>query len=178
MTAMIFLVPVPVAIFGMTLTKLLAATPTQVPFSFLIPAPIEKLFEKYFPKIQQALHTWSKQPLSFLWAFIYAWPSNLLPILGTFMIARALGMEISFWHAIGVQTVSYFLSVLPISINGYGLREVVYTTLYSSIGISVEQASSLAIITRFVTILSTLPGALWLNSLLPDNQSAFIEGER
>ena len=35
MTAMIFLVPVPVAIFGMTLTKLLAATPTQVPFSFL-----------------------------------------------------------------------------------------------------------------------------------------------
>lgn len=175
MCAMVFLVPIPFVMFGSTLTQLISAAAPSM--AFIIPEPIQKLFSKYFPKILQALKTWSQQPASFLWAFVFAWPSNILPIIGTYTIARSLGMDISFWHAVGVQTVSYFLSVLPISINGYGLREVVYTTLYSSIGISVEQASTLAIITRLVTILSTLPGALWLNSLLPQENKTAIEGE-
>ena len=177
MTAMTFLVPVPLLIFGTTLTKLISGIGAGVLHAFIIPAPVKKLFSKYTPKLFQALEAWSKQPGSFLLAFLYAWPSNILPMLGTFLIARSLGMQITLWHAIGVQTVSYFLSVLPISINGYGLREVVYTTLYSSLGISIEQASSLAIITRLVTILSTLPGALWLNTLLPQNSTEPSEVE-
>jgi hypothetical protein len=58
--------------------------------------------------------------------------------------------------------------VLPISVNGYGLREVAYTTLYSALGASVEQASTLALVTRFLTVLATIPGAIWLSSTVSD----------
>lgn len=171
MGAMTCLVPIPLTIFGMTITKIFAFSSSTTLSAISFPAPIQHLFEKYFPKVVAAIQTWSREPLSFVKAFLYAWPSNLLPMTGTYLLARSLGMNITFWHTIGVQTVSYFLSVIPISINGYGLREVAYTTLYSSLGVSIEQASTLALITRLITILSTLPGALWLNTLIPQDKT-------
>ena len=82
----------------------------------------------------------------------------------TYLIARQLGMNVTYWQVISVQTVTYFLSLLPISVNGYGLREVAYTTLYAALGSTLEQASTLALVTRFLIVLTTLPGAIWLSS--------------
>lgn len=166
MSAMACLVPVSLAIFGSSLKSLLG-------FAILLPenskppkSAARNLMEKYFPKIQAAIKSWSSKPWSFFYAFLAAWPSNLFPISATFLIARQLGISVNFWQVVGVQTVSYFLSVLPISVNGYGLREVVYTTLYTSLGASVEQASTLALVTRFLTVLSTIPGAVWLTRVV------------
>ena len=129
-----------------------------------LPAGLQKLFEKYFPKVVSAFRLWASKPQAFLYAFLAAWPSYLFPMTATYLLAHQLGMNVSFWQVIGVQTVTYFLSVLPISVNGYGLREVAYTTLYSALGASLEQASTLALVTRFLTVLGTVPGALWLSS--------------
>jgi uncharacterized membrane protein YbhN (UPF0104 family) len=129
---------------------------------------IQKLFEKYFPKIVSAVRLWSSKPAAFLTAFLVAWPSNLFPMAATYLLAKQLGMNVTYWQVIGIQTVSYFLAVLPISVNGYGLREVVYTTLFTALGSTLEQASALALVTRFLTVLSTLPGAIWLSSTVTD----------
>jgi uncharacterized membrane protein YbhN (UPF0104 family) len=125
------------------------------------------LFERYFPKIADAFRAWASRPWTFVYAFLAAWPSNLFPMAATYLIAHQLGMNVSFWQVIGVQTVTYFVSQLP-SINGYGFREAAYTTLYSALGASLEQASTLALVTRFLTVLSTVPGALWLSSSVAD----------
>jgi uncharacterized membrane protein YbhN (UPF0104 family) len=85
----------------------------------------------------------------------------------TYLIAHQLGMNVSFWQVIGVQTVTYFVSQLP-SINGYGLREATYTTLYTALGASLEQASTLALVTRFISVAATVPGALWLSGSVTD----------
>ena len=178
MSAMAFLVPVPITIFGMTLTKIFAMGGAFSFSGLLLPAPLQKIIEKYFPKALQAIRTWSKEPASFLKAFLFAWPSNLLPMAGTYILARSLNMDVNYWHVIGVQTVSYFLSVIPISINGFGLREVAYTTLYTSLGVSIEQASTLALITRIITIIATLPGALWLTTLIPQDDPSNTDLEQ
>jgi uncharacterized membrane protein YbhN (UPF0104 family) len=157
MAAMACLIPAPLIIFGTTLGSLFG-------FATLLPTRLQKLFEKYFPKILAAFRSWASKPWAFLYAFLAAWPSNLLPMAATYLIAHQLGMAVSFWQVLGVQTVTYFLSVLPISVNGYGLREVAYTTLYAALGASVEQASTLALVTRFLTVLATVPGAIWLSS--------------
>jgi uncharacterized membrane protein YbhN (UPF0104 family) len=157
MAAMACLLPAPLIIFGGSLRSLLG-------IGLVLPSGLQRLFEKYFPKILGAFQTWASKPTAFLYAFLAAWPSNLFPIAATYLIARQLGMNVNFWQVTGVQTVTYFLSVLPISVNGYGLREVAYTTLYATLGASVEQASTLALVTRFLTVLSTVPGALWLST--------------
>jgi glycosyltransferase 2 family protein len=182
MAAMACLIPAPLIIFGDTLMSLRGAffaprqslvfvgrlphSPKYGSLAMTLPAGLQKLFEKYFPKIVSALRAWASKPWAFLYAFLAAWPSNLLPMTATFILAHQLGMNVTSWQVIGVQTVTYFLSVLPISVNGYGLREVAYTTLYAALGASIEQASTLALVTRLVNVVATIPGALWLSSVV------------
>lgn len=157
MSAMACLLPMPLVIFGDSLLQLIG-------LAALLPPGLQKLFEKYFPKIVGAIRAWASKPWAFVFAFLAAWPSNLFPMTATYLLAHQLGMTVSFWQVMSVQTVSYFLSVLPISVNGYGLREVAFTALYTLLGASLEQASTLALVTRLLTVLSTVPGALWLSS--------------
>lgn len=177
MSAMSCLLPFPFVIFGETLVNLLNSVGESL-FGFVAIPNFRIIFDKYFPKVVGAFQLWARQPKDFVFPFIAAWPSNFLPMTGTFIIARQLGMDVSFWQVIGVQTISYFLSVLPISINGYGLREVTYTTLFASLGYNVEQASTLALITRSITIITTLPGALWLSTLLQGQKDQEPESEK
>jgi hypothetical protein len=160
MAAMVCLLPAPLLIFGISLGKLFTGAMTAVP------ASMQKLFERYFPKLVTAFKTWASRPWAFVYAFLVAWPSNLFPMSATYVLAHQLGLNVTFWQVISVQTVTYFLSILPISINGYGLREVAYTTLYVTLGATLEQASTLALVTRFLMVLTTIPGAIWLSPAL------------
>lgn len=164
MAAMACLLPLPLGLFGARLTAL---------FGLTLPVNLRALVEKYFPKIAAALRAWASRPRAFLWAFLAAWPSNLAAMFSTFLIARQLGMQVTFVQVMAVQTVAYFVSVLPISVNGYGVREVTYTTLFVALGASLEQASALAVVTRFLVVLVTIPGALWVSRLAVD----FVAGE-
>ena len=167
MASMVCLVPAPLTIFGSSLRGLLGLGSAVPGFAALsLPTRVQKLIEKFFPKIISAYQNWAAKPMAFIYAFLVAWPSNLLNMAATYLIALQLGMSVSFWQVIGVQTVTYFLSVLPISVNGYGLREVAYTTLYSALGASLEQASTLALVTRLITVIATIPGAIWLSSAM------------
>jgi glycosyltransferase 2 family protein len=136
--------------------------------ALVIPAGLKNLFARYFPKVMNAFQDWASRPGTFVYAFLAAWPSNLLPMAGTYLVASQLGMDLSFWQIVAVQTVTYFLSVLPVSVNGYGLREVTYTTLYPALGATLEQAATLALVTRFLMILVTVPGVIWVSGVVTD----------
>jgi uncharacterized membrane protein YbhN (UPF0104 family) len=184
MASYVCLIPAPLIIFGASLRNLLGVPGfgTGLGFAITLPAGLQKLaalsralVEKYFPKIVAAFRAWASKPLAFLYAFLAAWPSNLIPMAATYLLAHQLGMNVSFWQVMGVQTVTYFVSVMPISVNGYGLREVAYTTLYAALGASVEQASTLALVTRLLTVLATIPGAIWLSSAVTN--AAGLDGD-
>jgi uncharacterized membrane protein YbhN (UPF0104 family) len=160
MAAMACLLPAPFIVFGASLGRLF---PSEMAVA---PPGLQKLFERFFPKLLAALRAWAARPWAFFYAFLAAWPSDLLPMSAAYLLARQLGLEVNFWQVLSVQTVSYFLSMLPISVNGYGLREVAYTTLYVALGATLEQASTLALITRFFMVLVTVPGAVWLSQAL------------
>lgn len=153
MAAMACLLPAPLTIFG---------PKAFTSFMLVLPGGLQNLLDRYFPKITTALRDWAARPLPLAWAFVAAWPSNLLPIGITYLLARQLGMDVDFWQVTAVQTVAYFVAVLPVSVNGIGVRELVFTTLLPLLGSSIEQASTLALLTRFVGMAATLPGALWL----------------
>lgn len=161
MVAMVCLIPLPFVVFGGSLAGMLR------PAAVIVPEGVRKLFERFFPKIADVFRAWASRPSAFVYAFLAAWPSNLLPMLSTYIIAQQLGMHVTFWQVMAVQTVTYFVSQLP-SINGYGIREGAYTTLYTALGASLEQASTLALVTRFISVIATVPGALWLSKSVTD----------
>ena len=79
-------------------------------------------------------------------------------------------MQLTLWQVVGVNIVSYFITLLPISISGYGLREITTTTLYTMLGATLEQATALAIISRIFSTLVTLPGVIWMRKIISETK--------
>lgn len=118
---------------------------------------------RWLRRLLEIIQIWIGQPGALALSFIFAWSSSLVVFLAIWAFARGLGMPLALYQVMGVMALTYLLSLLPISINGYGVREVAVTTLYMQLGASLEQASTLAVVTRFVLLLEALPGALWLS---------------
>ncbi len=113
--------------------------------------------------LQQAWEAWRRHPRGLLWAFLAAWPSNLAPMLGTFVVARALGIPVGYGDVIAAQTATYWLSL-----GGWaGVREMGYLAVYGLLGADPAQAALLALVTRGLQWAVAVPGGLWLGRYLP-----------
>lgn len=117
-------------------------------------------------KIRAALRVWRNQPVVLALGFGVSWLSILAIIAGTWLVALGLGIAVGLHEVLSVTLLVYVVIMLPVSINGYGVREVVFTALYSQLGATLEQATALALLTRLLMVASTLPGGLWLPGLL------------
>jgi uncharacterized protein (TIRG00374 family) len=124
-------------------------------------------FKSWFMRFWDIIKVWLHRPGVLVGAFVLSWLSSFVIFFGIWILARGLGMDIALYEVMGIMVLTYFISMLPISINGYGLREVAVTALYIQVGASLEQASTLAVITRFMLLLETLPGAFWLSDIVP-----------
>ncbi len=123
---------------------------------------LRKLSAKLGNSLRKSFQLWSRSPGVIVKAFLISWLSLLVVFLGVWVLARGIQISVSLIDIIAVSVIVYLLTLLPISVNGYGVREIAVTFLYSQLGASIEQASTLAIITRFISLISTLPGAIWL----------------
>lgn len=115
---------------------------------------------------KQGFHPWVQKPTSFLWSFFWAWMSNLTQIGSLYILARGVGMPVSYGQVVGVHALIYLLVVLPFSLNGLGVAESAYVVLYPMVGATPAQAAALALLARLLPFLILLPGALWLPSVL------------
>lgn len=124
--------------------------------------PIRKSVEKTFT----ALKIWLRQPWSLLLALISSLLGVLSNAISVLMIAMEMGIPVSITDVIGASTLIYFITMIPVSINGYGLRELAILSFYTHFGASAEQATALALVTRFLYLIVSLPGSLWVGEVL------------
>ena len=88
---------------------------------------------------------------------------HVLTIAAIWILAHAEGLTLSPADAAALLVVIGGVAVIPVSIGGWGLREVGVMSLLQLHGISAEQALVLSISFGAVTFLASLPGALaWL----------------
>jgi glycosyltransferase 2 family protein len=130
-----------------------------------------KKLKTWIVHIASTLKLWISRPWVLLLAFIVAWFSVFVVFVAVWLIARELKMDVTLIQVMGVMALTYLLTLLPISVNGYGLREIAVTTLYVQLGATSEQAITLAVVTRFITMIETLPGAIWLPRILAATSS-------
>jgi uncharacterized membrane protein YbhN (UPF0104 family) len=123
------------------------------------------LFQRIINKTKSFLSgfsVWLNSPRKLMFSVCISWSAIFIYFLSIWILAVNLGMSVKFYQVIGVTVITYLITLLPISINGYGLREVTITGLYSYLGASLEAAISLAIISRLLYLSTTLIGAIWL----------------
>jgi hypothetical protein len=78
-----------------------------------------------------------------------------------------LNDPVPFWVIAGLWSISYFVTLVPISINGYGVQELSLTYLFAEVaGTSMASALTLAVLVRVITMIASLPGAFYLPSIL------------
>ena len=130
-------------------------------FSFL-----QKPFE-FIKRTLSVFGIWLKKPVSLLGSLAFACLNMMCQFAAVFIFAKDLGSHASFWMIAGLWSLIYFITLLPISINGYGVLELSSTYLLSNVaGLSPAVGLSIALLIRAYQILSSLPGAFFLPSIL------------
>ena len=122
---------------------------------------------KLLKKFLGAMGAWMRSPRTLAAGLVISWLSLLPPFTATWILARSLGVPVAWYEVAGATVISYTMGLLPISLNGYGVREVTVVGLYSLLGATTEQAVMLALVTRFLMVLSTLTGAPWVGEAVP-----------
>lgn len=85
---------------------------------------------------------------------------HTLTILCVWCVGRALGIAFSPFDAAVLFVLMLAVALIPISIGGWGLREVAVVALLASHGVPAEIALSLSITFGLVFVAGSLPGAI------------------
>jgi uncharacterized membrane protein YbhN (UPF0104 family) len=110
---------------------------------------------------------WLKQPAALLRSLFFAWINMLCLFASIYILVKDLGALAPFWMMAGLWSLTYFITLVPISINGYGLQELSFTFLLTHVaGMLPAMSLSVALLIRIYFLLSSLPGAFFLPSIL------------
>ncbi len=124
--------------------------------------PTDKLAQRWKPLelIHDCRPYWrSRKVIVFGWLYAIVFHIGMTALLK--MIAYALGMDIS-WHYIALTYgIVSLVTLLPISLNGLGLREGSFIKLLGLAGISNETALAFSVYFLLITTLASLYGG-WL----------------
>jgi len=110
---------------------------------------------------------WLKKPTALLWSLAFTWIHMLCLFGSIYIFVDDLGSRVSFWMIAGLWSLTYFITLIPISINGYGLQELSFTFFMSHVaGLTPAVSLSVAVLLRAYSILASLPGAFFLPFIL------------
>jgi uncharacterized membrane protein YbhN (UPF0104 family) len=115
----------------------------------------------------QTFSTWLHQPRALIVSMLYTFGNMLFIFLAVYILIEGLGNHVSFWLIAGLWSLAYFVTLIPISINGYGVQELSLTYLFLHVGgLSAATSLSMAVLIRIVFMFASLPGAVFLPSIL------------
>lgn len=127
--------------------------------------------KKTFTSTLQSLQYWLKQPKSLVKALGFTLIHQACIYLIIKFFINAMGEDLPILTIAGLWSLTYFITLLPISINGLGLQEVTVTNLFSTLGgISIQTSLALAIFLRILWMVVSLPGAFFVGDILAGKQ--------
>ena len=138
--------------------------------------PFVNWLKRGFNKVLDDLRFWSKHPLILIKALGFTLIHQAAIYLIIRILIEGMGETLSFWQIAGIWSLTYFITLLPISINGLGLQEVTITNLYTLLGgLSPATSIALALILRLVWLIGSLPGAFFIGEVLAGKSPAEVE---
>jgi glycosyltransferase 2 family protein len=74
-------------------------------------------------------------------------------------VVRALDMPIRLWDLAVIVPISFVIQMLPVSVNGFGVREATFAVYFSRIGLPIQSALLLSLTSAVLAMLVSLTGA-------------------
>ena len=114
-----------------------------------------------------SLAAWLRRPRVLVTALGITWVHQLCLFTNIWLFLQGMNDPLDWWLIAGLWSLSYFITLMPFSIGGLGIREISITFIFQEIGgISVETALTLAVLLRALDILASIPGAFFLPTIL------------
>ena len=140
--------------------------------------PLPPFLKRYSTRVRQfaarilaTLQLWLHRPIGLAQAFLFTWVHMLANAASLWVLLHQLGSDISFGLVLGLWSIVYFITLVPVSINGLGLQELSMTLIYTSIaGVSPENAAIAALVFRTLQVTASLPGFLFLSDTIQDKK--------
>jgi uncharacterized membrane protein YbhN (UPF0104 family) len=130
------------------------------------------LWERAVDLVKRVLQTfslWLKQPLALLLSFACTWGHISCAIGIVTILLNSMGEHVTLWLLAGLWGLAYFVTLIPISINGYGVQELTLTFLFTQVGgVAVSHSLVFAVLSRLLFMVVSLPGAIFLPSVLDE----------
>lgn len=89
---------------------------------------------------------------------------QLLVIAQVMLVFKAIRVEVPLEVLVVVVPVCSIAWMLPISINGLGVREAAFVLFFGGYGINTEEAVLASLIVYLLTVAVSIPGGLWMFS--------------
>lgn len=131
---------------------------------------VSSLFQKgidFAKRTLESLSIWLKQPMTLIGSLLFTLGNQAFIYLAIYLLLQGIDHHVSFWLVAGMYTLTYFVTLIPISINGLGVQELSMTFLLTQLGgLTSSESATIALLTRVLFILASLPGAFFLPSIL------------
>jgi hypothetical protein len=115
----------------------------------------------------ESFSIWLKKPLGLSLSLLATFGNMAFIYLAIYILLLGIDHQVSYWLIAGLYTLTYFVTLFPISINGLGVQELSMTFLLTQLGgLSSSESATIALLTRALFIVTSLPGAFFLSSIL------------
>jgi uncharacterized membrane protein YbhN (UPF0104 family) len=121
----------------------------------------------FIASTMNALLIWFKRPTSLVLALLWTYGHQVALFTTIWALFQGMGQSISWWTVAGLWVFNYYISMLPISINGFGVQELSIAYVFDNFGgVSTESALVMAILVRLLYMLASLPGVISLPEII------------
>jgi uncharacterized protein (TIRG00374 family) len=109
--------------------------------------------------ITGTLERFRDRPSSLLGGFAGALVVQALMVLFYAAVARSFTIPVATWHLAVMVPMSFVVQMLPVSVNGFGVREATFSFYFSRLGLPIGSAIALSLGAQALVMLFSLSGA-------------------
>lgn len=146
----------------------------------VLPGFLQKVWKKLLEFIQtiwKSMVHWVRRPMGLLQALAWTYGHMTCVFGAVWFFLAGMGEPLSFWKIGGLWVLAYFITLLPVSINGLGVQELSIAVLYTTFGgVSREAGLALAVLMRMLYMIASLPGVFFLPGLLQRRNQPSVPG--
>lgn len=144
--------------------------------SIALSALIQKVVD-FGRRTFESLSIWLKKPLALTGSLLATIGNQAFIYLAIYLLLLGIDHGVPYWLVAGLYTLTYFVTLIPISINGLGVQELSLAFLLSQFGgTTSSESATIALLTRILFIIASLPGAYFLPSILAEmNEKKVVE---
>jgi hypothetical protein len=110
--------------------------------------------------VSSAFQVMRREPRVLLGSLAISLLNQIIYISINWLMARGLHLEVPIVQFFIFIPIITLVSMIPVSLNGMGLREYAFLSLFSSIGIARESCIALGLLSSAVIIVSAIPGGV------------------